>query len=160
MSNSLYLWLITLFKSKDKNRELRKFSAFKDLNSYELFLFNQIMHRREYQAGEMLFEERYPLELIYFINKGEVEVFGKLQPKGSRILKKHQYIGILDMYHEHIRSSSARAVVDSEVLAVSRIDFIRFLKTNPKTGVKILTNICTSFSKFIFDLVEEMEISA
>ncbi len=157
MINNLYQWFLASLKPKDKNRSLRKYSIFKDLNSFELHLLKQIIHHRKYTAGEILFEDKYPLELIFLIEKGEVAVFGKLQPNGSRTLKRGQFIGLIDMYHENSRSSSAKAVKDSEILAISRTDFQQFLETNPRTGIKILSGVCTNFSNFMFDLVEEFE---
>ncbi len=157
MINELRQWLINNLKRKEKHKDLRKYPIFKGLNVFELGLLNQIIHKREFAAGEVLFENKYPLELIYLIESGQVEVFGKLQPKGSRILKSFQYIGLIDMYHEETRSSSAKALNDTVVLAISKTDFERFIKTNPRIGVKLLQNFCRSISSFMFNLVSEFE---
>lgn len=157
MYEDLMQWLSGLLKPKVKHENLKKFPLLKDLNVFELSLFRQICHHRHFAADEVLFEVKYPLEMIFLITKGEVEVLGKLQMGKSRIIKKHQHIGIIDMFHEVERSSTAKATVETDVLAVSRTDFLRFIRSNPKTGVKILHNVCLSLSSFIFMLTDEIE---
>ncbi len=157
MINEIRQWIINSLKKKEKHKDLRKYKLFKGLNVFELGLLSQIIHKREYAEGEYLFEEKYPLELVFLIESGVVEVRGKLQPGGPKILQNYQDIGFIDMYGDEIRSSSARALKDSVVLAISKRDFQSFLKDNPRIGVKLLQNICISLSEFIFNLVEPPE---
>ena len=157
MHRSIFNWALSLLKAKDRFGSLRKFSIFKDLNSFELYLLHQIMNEREYAEGEILFENKFPLELIYFIEKGEVEVFGALQPNGSKLLKKNQYVGLIDMFYENTRNSSARVTQDSVLLAVSQTDLRKFIQDNPSIGNKILSRTCESISKFTFDLAAEIK---
>ncbi|PKN80216.1 MAG: hypothetical protein CVU48_02930 [Candidatus Cloacimonetes bacterium HGW-Cloacimonetes-1] len=157
MHRNLFNWALSLLKGKDRFGNLRKFSVFKDLNSFELYLLHQIMNERAYVEGEILFENKFPLELIYFIDKGEVEVIGALQPNGSRLLKKNQFVGLIDMFQENVRSSSARVTQDSVFLAVSQTDLRKFIHDNPRIGIKILIRTCELISKFSFDLAAEIK---
>ncbi len=145
-------WLKSLFHKADKNAYLKEISIFRKLDSFELYLLNNFMHHRSFKAGELLFDKDYPLEMIFFIESGEIEVLGKAHPSGRSVLKKNQWIGIMDMYHENIRSSSARAITPVEANAISRKDFVDLMDNNPHMGVKILSGICESFSDYIFQI--------
>ncbi|PKN73813.1 MAG: hypothetical protein CVU50_01100 [Candidatus Cloacimonetes bacterium HGW-Cloacimonetes-3] len=148
-------WLKTQLHKPDKNAALRRFSIFKKLSSFELYLLSNHLHKRSFKAGEMLFDRDYPLEMIFFIEHGEIEVLGTAHPSGHSVLTKNQWIGIIDMFHENIRSSSARALTDVQAIAVSRFDFLDLINKNPHMGVTILSAICESFSKYIFQLCEQ-----
>ncbi len=145
-------WLKSLLHKQDKYASLRKFSIFKKLDSFELYLISNHLHKRSFKAGDLLFDKDYPLEMIFFVEQGEIEVLGKAHPSGRSILKKNQWIGIMDMFHENIRSSSARALTEVHTLAISQYDFRDLINKNPHMGVTILSAICESFSKYIFQL--------
>jgi CRP-like cAMP-binding protein len=147
-------WLKSLLHKPDKNAPLRRFSIFKKLDSFELYMLNNYLHRRSYKAGEYLFDKDYPLEMIFFIEQGEIEVLGKAHPSGHSILKKNHWIGLMDMFYENIRSSSAKAITEVHVLAISRSDLLDLINNNPHMGVAILTGVCESFSKYIFQICE------
>lgn len=115
------------------------------------------MHKRSYKAGETLFGKDYPLEVIFFIEKGEIEVIGEAHPSGRSILKKNQFLGIMDMYYENIRNSTATAITDVSALAISRFDLQELMNKNPRTGVKILSGICASFSEYILKISAKPE---
>jgi len=141
-------------KGKQDYLSLKKYRIFDNLSHFELNLVYQMFIRREYSAGEVIFERGYPLEVVYFIESGELEVFSKVHGKQSRILGEGDYIGLIDMYYEKIRSSSAIAVKDTVMLAISRTDLQSFICSKAPTGVKILNNICTELSRSVFLVVE------
>jgi len=150
-------WLKTLLHKPNKYAALKRYTIFKDLTSFELYLLNNYFHSRSFKVGEMLFDKDYPLEVVYFIDNGEIEVTGSTHPKGHCILKKHQFLGLLDMYHENIRSSTAVALTDVETRAISRHDLMDLIKHNQRMGIKILTGICTCFSNYIFTICTPAE---
>lgn len=153
----LIKWLKALLHKQDKYKNLRHYPIFKELNSFELYLLYNFMHARAFKAGEVLFDKNYPLEVIYFIEKGEIEVEGQSHPSGKSILKKHQFLGMMDMFHENIRSSKATALTEVQALAISRFDLMDLIHKNPRTGVKILSGVCRSFSNYVFQISAEAE---
>ncbi len=155
--NQMLKWLKTIFIKQDKYKSLRHYPIFKELSSFELYLLNNYFHSRSFKTGEVLFDKNYPLEVIYFIEKGEIEIEGPSHPSGKSILKKHQFLGMMDMFHENIRSSKATAITEVEALAISRVDLMDVINKNPKTGVKILSGICRSFSNYIFRISANSE---
>jgi CRP-like cAMP-binding protein len=153
-------WLKSLLHKPSKYASLRRYSIFKQLDSFELYLLNNFMHHRSFKQGELLFDAGYPLEAVFFIEKGEIEVIGKANPHGRSILSKNQWIGIMDMFYENIRSSSAKALTDVQVLAISREDLMDIINKNPHMGLKILQGICESFSNYIFTLSDCLHSTA
>ncbi|MBM4403459.1 MAG: cyclic nucleotide-binding domain-containing protein [Candidatus Cloacimonetes bacterium] len=143
------------FRGKQDYLCLKQFALFNDLTHFELDLVFPMFHRREFAPGELVFEKGYPLEVIYFVESGALEVTGKLQGNQTMELTTGGYIGLIDMYHEKIRSSSARAVKDTVLLAISRTDLQEFIFGRTITGVKILHNVCGELSRSVFQVIEQ-----
>jgi CRP-like cAMP-binding protein len=147
----LHLVLKSLFFNPKDFDVLRKFPIFHDYTNHELYLFSQIVHERHFKEGEIIYQEQFPLAVIYLIKSGFIDIINNPEdPSDHVVLHKHQFYGIVDMYNEKRRKGLARAKTDSVLLAVSNIDFQSFIKANPKAGVKLMTNICRSLSHFIF----------
>jgi CRP/FNR family cyclic AMP-dependent transcriptional regulator len=155
----LLTWLKRLIGSHSELAYLRKFTLLKDFSDRELYLFSQLLHRREYKAGEFLYREDYPLAVIYLILKGEIDVQDNQASNISNVvLHKHQFLGIVDMYNDSRRNGSAKAMTDSEVLALSRQDFRDFIKSNPHSGVKLMDNIANILSRYIAQTSQTIEV--
>lgn len=143
-------WLISVINKPKDLDYLRKFSIFKGFSNYELFLFSQILQERHFKEGEIIYQEQFPLTVIYLILSGVVELSDNYQNNGKPIvLHKNQFLGIADMYNENRRQGEAIAVKDTTLLAFSHLDYFAFIKANPSTGIKLLNNICGSLSLYI-----------
>lgn len=116
----------------------RSFPLFSELSNLELKLLENILIERNYKPNELLFEETYPLEAVFLIIEGEVKLEGKLP--GLR--ESGEIIGLVDMFKDQYRSSSARATRNTRVWAVSRTDLLNLIDKNPRLGTKILKAIC------------------
>ncbi|HNQ44171.1 MAG TPA: cyclic nucleotide-binding domain-containing protein, partial [Candidatus Cloacimonadota bacterium] len=132
----------------------RRFPVFKDLSNFELSLLDNVMHRREFKAGEILFESGYPIEVVFFIEKGEVLLTGPLQSESGRIVSKNQNLGLIDAYYGGKRTSTATAQTDVSTFALSITDLEDLISAKPRTGVKILKAICKTFSQYIIGMAE------
>jgi len=118
--------------------ELRRFSLFKELGDHDLSLIHDCLHSREFKSGEILFEEDFPTEVIYFIVEGEVQVSGLCHGSGNWVLKKHQFLGIIDIFGTGKRLSTATALTDLKTLALPESDFWELVMVNPALGVRLL----------------------
>ncbi len=154
---SLINLIMKWFKGKQDYLCLKRYPVFRGLSHFELNLIYQMFHRREFHAGDVVFEQGFPLEVVYFIESGKLEVSGVPQLGGSRILNEGEYIGLIDMFHEKIRSSSAKATEESVLLAISRTDLQDFINGRLTTGVKILNNTCSELSGFIFQIADTLK---
>jgi CRP-like cAMP-binding protein len=139
-----------LFSHKELDY-LRKFPILEGMTSHELYLFNQITHERIFKEGEIVYQEQFPLAVVYLILSGIIEIVNNPDdPDDNILLHKHQFYGIIDMYNEKRRKGIAIAKTDSKLIAISNIDFQTFLRSNPRAGVKLMSNICKSLSKYVF----------
>jgi len=100
----------------------------------------------------VLFEEGHPLEVLFFIVSGELQVTGKLNPQGSAVLKKHQFIGVKDLFGDNKRSGSATALTDLSVLALTESDFQDLISKNKRLGNKLLKACCEFLASYLQDM--------
>ena len=152
MLKDVFDWLKTIWKKPDKYADLKKFPVLSELSSFELYLLNNFLHKRNFNSGELLYDKDHPLEVIYFIFSGEVEVTGPTYPKGRYVVRELQILGLIDMFKEETRSSSATALTEVTAYAVSRYDLSDFFRQNPNLGVKMLTAFCQTLSNYIFNI--------
>lgn len=141
----------TIWKKPDKYADLKKFPVLVETSSFELYLLNNFLHKRNFNSGELLYNN-HPLEVIYFIFSGEVEVTGITYPKGRYVVRELQILGLIDMFKEETRSSSATALTEVTAYAVSRYDLSDLFRQNPNLGVKMLTAFCQTLSNYIFNI--------
>ncbi len=141
-------WLKSRGKGKDQFKGMRNSAILQDLTEYELFLFSQIVHDRKFTKGESIFEQDVPLAVFYMVSSGEVELQETASTgQSSCRISPNEVLGIIDMYVQNRRLASARATKDTYLQAVSHLDFEFFVKSNPKTGVKLLNNMCRLISR-------------
>lgn len=146
-------WLDVHLHSQNRYDYLRKFPLLCDFTNLELFLFSQIVQTRNFKQGEFVYQEEFPLAVIYLILDGAIELKeGSDRNAQIILLEKYQLLGIIDLYTENRRKGIATAAKDSVLLAVSHLGFHSFIKSNPKTGIKLLTNICRIISCQYVDL--------
>jgi len=148
----IYAWLKTIWKKPDKYAELKQFDVLSELSSFELYLLDNFLHKRRFQAGELLYDKDHPLEVIYFILSGEVEVMGPTHPQGHNIVNKLQVLGLIDMFTEDTRSSSAKAKKEVMAYAISRYDLMDLAKQNRQLGLKLLVAFCKTLSNYILNI--------
>ena len=143
-------WLGKIIRKPDSFEAIKRISIFVDLNSFQLHELNNYLHTRHYKAGEVIFEQGYPLDAIFFIIAGEVRVSGKLSGSDPITLRENDFIGIIDMFHEGTRSSTAMAVTEVNALAISRSDLTNLIARDKDMGLKILGAICRYLSSLNF----------
>ena len=151
-------WLLSLITNRKDLDYLRKFPILNGFTSHELFLFSQIVQERRFKEGEIIYQEQFPLAVIYLIASGAIELTDDYQRMNSPyILRKHQFLGVIDMYNENRRKGEAIAIKPTILLAVSHLDYESFIRFNPKAGVKLLNNICKALSHYIVQLDKPKE---
>lgn len=137
-------WLKSFFVKVPAYNYLSQFSILQGFTKHELFLFYQIVQERHFKEGEYVYREQFPLAVIYLIGEGSIEI---KENEDVITLGKNQIIGIINMYNEHRRKGEAKAVTDSTLYAISHLDLQSFINKNPRTGVKLLNNICRTLCR-------------
>lgn len=140
-----------LFFNKPKTyEELRSYPLFENLKDYDLFLLWQRMYQRTYRSGETLYEDAYPVEVIYFIFEGEVELRRTATPEETTLITKGMQLGLRDLYFNQTRNGTATAKTDVTVHALSRNDLREYFDAKPKAGLTLLEGVCREFAQVIF----------
>jgi len=134
---SIYDWLISLFHKPQIYLGYRVFRIFQELSSYELYLLHGIVHQRSFKANEVLYEAGYPMEVIYLIIEGEISLNDVEHQIG-----KDKVLGLWDMFSGAKRNSTAIALTDVSVYAISRSDLMELMEARPRLGMKILQGCC------------------
>jgi CRP-like cAMP-binding protein len=155
VTRNFLTWLKERFIKAALYSDLRGISLFENLNDHDLKLVYDYLHKREFKAGEIIFEEEFPQEVIYFIAQGEVQLDGLFFGDKSRILKENQFIGLIDIFGKGRRLSSARALTNVRLLALQESDFWDLVQKKPSLGVKLLKACCQELGNFIIDTVKE-----
>ncbi len=155
---NLKQFLVNLFQRKTEWDKLRSYPILKDFTRYELFLFSQMVQERQFKQGEIIYQEQFPLAVIYLIEKGVIDISEDHNGRQNSFeLGRHQIIGMIDIYTEDKRKGRAIAKTDSTLLAISHLDFISFVQANPRTGIKLLNNVCRIVCQFAINLQKRQE---
>ncbi|MFC1543141.1 Crp/Fnr family transcriptional regulator [Candidatus Neomarinimicrobiota bacterium] len=138
-----------IFHRKDNNLSeaalaLSNVPVFNDLSQKEIREVEHIIHRREYQAGEAIFQQGDPGLGMYIIIQGRVQILDNQNPDNPIIyseLSDGDFFGDLSLVDESNRSASALASVDTRIIAFFRPELKDILTRFPSIGNKILLNL-------------------
>jgi len=132
-----------IFRKDDKQEAsiytvLAKIPIFQDLNKKELKAIERILHRRTYNADEVIFKEGDPGAGMYIIENGHINItFGK-EEKLLAVLSDGEFFGEIALLSDTPRTASAMASMDTHMLGFFQSDLFDLLETNPRLGNKIL----------------------
>jgi len=94
------------------------------------------------RAGEWLFREGEQAESLYVIRSGRLEVLAEGPPETLiRLLRRGDALGELALLHAGVRSASARARRDSDLLELSRERFEALIRDVPAFAVGLTRTI-------------------
>lgn len=141
-------WIMGVVQGRAREQELRHYALFRELTPFELRLVHKLLHEREFKAGDLVFEAGFPMEALYLIAEGELQLSPVAPEKTPRVLKRHQFVGVLDLFAKKQRLSTATALSDLRLLAFAKEDFWELVRQNPGLGVKILSACCHFLGRY------------
>ena len=99
------------------------------LSDAEVALFARFARACKLRAGRWLFQRGHRGERMYVILEGQIELdFG--EDLVIKTLGQHEFFGELGLLvGDHLRSASARALVDCDVLELGPADFHRLVES-------------------------------
>ncbi len=138
-----------IFRRQDKKLSetalaLSNVLVFNGLSRKELREVENIIHRREYQAGEAIFHQSDPGLGMYIIIQGRVQIVNNQDPDNSILyseLGDGDFFGDLALVDEADRSATALASADTRIIAFFRPELKDILTRFPSLGNKILMNL-------------------
>ncbi len=117
---------------------------FNDLTKKDVSLLSEIIHNRNYLAGEYVFYQGDPGIGLYIIRDGEVIIQRTIESNEIISLAKFNkgdFFGELALVDGEKRSASAVAYTDARLAVIFKPDLDEFIEKFPKKGIKILQGI-------------------
>jgi len=135
---------------KSIQQKLKENFLFQDLSIPQLRLLEKIVNIRSYRSGENIFQQGDIGVGMYFISKGEVNIYvqdlipetGEYKQALVTQLKEGDFFGDLALVEENGRRS-ATAVANRDVILIGffKSDLMEVASRNPTAGVKILLRL-------------------
>lgn len=123
---------------------LKSIDIFSDLKIKEIKRLERTMHERTYKKGEVIFHEGEPGAALYILRDGEVEIIinhASSSPISLTKLTNGMFFGEIALFDEAARSATVIASKESEIIALSKPDFILFSKKEPAIGLNIVMKL-------------------
>ena len=125
---------------------LKQVPIFDGLSDREFRIISKIVHQREYEIDEFVFQSGTPGLGMYIILQGEAVIKG-VKADGENIefsqLTSGDFFGEISLISEDDRSANAVVVSPCKLVAFFRSDLLDIITRSPKLGNKILLNLAT-----------------
>jgi CRP-like cAMP-binding protein len=129
-------------ESQDRRRELLgKVPLFAGLAPERLAALAQVATTRRLSAREELFHKGDPASQVYVVASGRLKV-ATTSTEGDEVLfaimDEGEVVGDLPMLTGGRRTASVVALEPSELVAISRRDFLRYLREHPEAAIELM----------------------
>lgn len=118
---------------------LRALSLFSDLTLQELAIVDAVLHRRDYLAGEVIFDEGDVGQTVNILLEGEVTICRQGNPENGQLarLGPGEFFGELGLLEDSVRTAQALAATDCRLLVLFRDDFDGLMDSHLRIAHKI-----------------------
>ena len=117
---------------------LKNVVLFKDLSMRDLAMVNSMMHERRYIADEVIFDEGEEGQGLFVVLKGRVKI--TLPANVDTILIElgpGAFFGEVALLDQSVRTAQARAIEDTQIVALFRTEFYSLLETHSAIASRI-----------------------
>ena len=124
-----------------KTGDLRRFSLFDNLTDEELMVISKFLHCRNYPAKTQLITEGDPSLSVYFILRGQINVYLDDDKGKEIIINSHvsgDYFGELGLIQKISRTASIVTTQESRLAVMSDTDFNYCLQQYPKLAMNLI----------------------
>ncbi len=136
---------------------LRDIPLFDELSTGELSAIKSILHRREYNPGEVLFHQGNPGVGMYIIQEGTIEIVYEPTDATLAELTDGDFFGELALLNETPRSATAVARTESILYGLFRPDLLGLVERDPSLGVQILLRMSQVISERLIQTNEQVQ---
>jgi CRP-like cAMP-binding protein len=128
---------------------LARISLFAELSPTELAIVDGLLHRRDYLAGEVVFDEGEEGQAIYFVDEGEVELRRAGQGDAISIarLGPGAFFGDMALIDNLPRTAQARATQPARCAVFFREDFLGLMDTHARIASKIALRLAREMGR-------------
>ena len=138
----------------------KEFPFFKDLSAEEQDFLKSRIRLKDFNKGEILFQEGRPCDRVFFVQTGRVKIFRTAfsgREQILEILEKGDTCGCHAGSCQWFCSASAEALSRSTVLFLSRQDFAKLLQMNPNLAY-VLARLLSERLLHYRSLIEEVSL--
>jgi CRP/FNR family transcriptional regulator, cyclic AMP receptor protein len=117
---------------------LKNVVLFKDLSMRDLAMVDGLMHAREYLADEVIFDEGEEGQGLFVVLSGRVKI--TLPASANNLLLDlgpGAFFGEVALLDQSVRTAQARAVEDTQIVALFRAEFYSLLETHSAIASRI-----------------------
>jgi CRP-like cAMP-binding protein len=128
---------------------LQAVPLFRDLTTKELKALEQLVHIRNYQAGETVFAESEPGAGMYIIRSGRVDIMMKHRsdiPMLLAELEAGDFFGEMALLGDTSRSASAISRDKTELIGFFHPDLLEAISLHPMMGSKIMFGLAKTIA--------------
>lgn len=128
----------------DKFALLSRVTLLQGISSKTLARISQFAKFNHYSRGEQIFTKDSSGDCLYVLVSGRVKIYSEVasRSKTFALIDPGSFFGEMALLGEPIRSASARAILDSELLVLHKKDFQRFLKEDSFLTLTVLRTLC------------------
>ncbi len=129
-----------------------KIELFSDLTADERELIARSAEVTQLDRGQFLFQENSPRKKLWMIYSGEVELFKKSplgEEKRLTLFSKYDFLGEGALMDQYPHSTSARALLKTTLIAISRDRFHELCQEKPEICIKLLSQVARVISRRI-----------
>jgi len=150
-----------LFKGERKKMEhilnvLRDIPVFQDLSPRELVIIERVLHRRLYNADEVIFSQGSMGAGMYIIVEGSVNILSEPDGKVLAELVDGEFFGEIALLDEVPRTASAVAKTPCMVMGFFQGDLFGLTERSPKLGTKILLKLSRMVGRRLISCNEQV----
>ncbi len=133
---------------------IQSINLFQNMSLVESRLVTLVGETKDYQAGEIIFQENDEGKELFIILEGAIEVYFDEKYHGENrlvdLFKRGQVFGEMALFEQGSRMDSARAIVPSKLLLLNKHNLTRLKDSFPQTALKLYLNLCKNLSVSIY----------
>jgi CRP-like cAMP-binding protein len=113
----------------------------------------------DYRKGDVVFLQSSPADAVFYVQTGKIKIVVASQQGKEAVvalLGPGEFFGEGCLIGQPLRLSTARAIVESEVMRVGKTEMIRVLHAEPTFGELFMAHLLTRNSRIEEDLVDQL----
>jgi CRP-like cAMP-binding protein len=130
-------------------QRLKRLALFATLTPRELKIADSLLHRRQFLAGEIIFDEGEEGQALYIVLSGTVAVCRNHESAKETVaeLFAGSFFGDLALLDNAPRTAQVRAKENCELAVFFRADFVALLATDATIGYKISLQLARTIAE-------------
>jgi CRP/FNR family transcriptional regulator len=122
---------------------LKKIPLFRELSDRSLAKLALIIFKRNYLAGEKIYEIDNEANVLYLVKSGQINLSRR---NTNKFVEKEGFFGEMSLLENAKHTFLATASKDSELYLIYRAKFEDMIESNGKTGLIIIKNLASMFT--------------